>query len=187
MTYNFGVEVGAGDSYSSYLGNNKGLIHRSLLIEPNPVLFEDLSKLADENCKVLECAIGPESNKKKFYNMGYASFLESAPSFMNLSLREPIEKFLGHVSTIVDVKKFEEIDTGDIDVLFINCNGAELYVLNNMKSSPKLIRCCFYVHNAEQWAHYGGVNSKLESMGYRSNILNKNRFGTYYEIAFTKQ
>lgn len=39
----------------------------------------------------------------------------------------------------VPCKVFSDIDTGDIDLLSVNIEGAEWYVLKNMRSQPKVL------------------------------------------------
>jgi len=64
----------------------------------------------------------------------YVGALESSPALVNDNYTpEDKDKFS------VECKKFDEIDDGSIDLLSVDTEGCEWYVLKNMKSRPSVI------------------------------------------------
>jgi FkbM family methyltransferase len=64
----------------------------------------------------------------------FISELKASPALINDNYKITTE-----TSYEVPCKIFSEIDTGDIDLLSVDIEGAEWYVLKNMKSKPKVL------------------------------------------------
>jgi len=187
--FNYGVEVGSGDSFSSILYKNTGLYKSILLIEPNKLLFKDLKEKIVENnvhANLLNVGISSISNEIDFFNFGYCSFLRGYPSFLKLSCEEDAENFWQMRSESCNCINFSIIDNGNIDYLVLTCNGAELDVLNNMTSRPKIIKTKYYCHNHLQVYFYNEISKWMRLNSYSGKLIKTNRYKTYHEIDFIK-
>lgn len=186
--YKLGVEVGAGDRYSSELLNRAAEFEAVQLIEPNAILHHDLAS-ADkaENVSVGNFAISDFEGNDKFYNFGYCSFLHNADSFLTLSCEENAWKYWKLLSNLVQSKKMSSIDVGNIDYLILTCHGSEIFVLEDMISRPQIIRTKYYCHNAKHWEYYNKISKWMGENGYSGTVLETNQYQTFMHIEFKKQ
>jgi len=99
----------------------------------------------------------------QFVDIGSSSFIEGVASpSVNMHVYNIPQRKRFHVQA----RTFDNYDEGDIDILAIDIEGAEWYVLEKMKSRPKLI--CIETHYApigyhnpfmseiEEWIHENG-------------------------------
>ena len=186
MTFKNAFEIGAGDSSSCILGRLSNQIENIFLFEPNPILRADLIKTYNNTSNIIISgnAIGPEDKVEDFYNFGYASFLKGADSFVKLSYDYDAEFYLKQLISKVIVVTIDKIDNGNIDLLLINCNGSEMFVLDKLVSRPLIINTKYYVHNAKQWNHYNKITAWMEKNKYKIKEYTTNELGIYFDINF---
>jgi FkbM family methyltransferase len=109
------------------------------LIEPDPVSIELIKNHFSgyENVILHEVAIFDQSGKIELVRRDASTFvgaLASSPAIINDSYTiEESDKF------IVEAKTFNEIDDGSIDLLSVDVEGSEWYVIKNMISRPMII------------------------------------------------
>ena len=194
MKYGLGVEIGAGDRYSSELLNRAEEFEAVQLIEPNAILYHDIAS-ADkaENVSVGNFAIAENKrklylpgDKRSFYNFGYCSFLEGADSFLKLSCEDESFVCWQPLKSLVRWEPMSKIDTGNIDYLILTCHGSEMFVLEDMISRPQIIRTKYYCHNAKHWEYYGQISKWMGTNGYIGTLLETNQHHTFMHIEFKK-
>lgn len=194
--YKLGVEIGAGDRYSSELLDRKEEFEEIHLIEPNKALYESFYHVGThfDNIRVFNFAVsnyssieGMGCSDEAFYNFGYCSFLRCASSFLKLSCEDNATEYWRPLLQMVKCKRMNEIDKGNIDYLVLTCNGSEMFVLDDMKSRPSIIRTKYYCHNAKHWQYYNQVSAWMDNNGYKGKILDRSQYSTYYHLEFQKQ
>tara|TARA_R100000734_G_scaffold18994_1_gene17403 strand:+ start:126 stop:707 length:582 start_codon:yes stop_codon:yes gene_type:complete len=115
---------------------------KTTLIEPNPLAFKDIeSKLSHyENVCLYNLAITDTGGKVKMYNtvdgIDSSAFVDSefSPAILNNNYQKNEED-----SFIVNSVSFDKIDDGEIDILYVDTEGHEWFIIKNMKSRPKFI------------------------------------------------
>jgi FkbM family methyltransferase len=153
---------------------------KTTLIEPNPKAFEQLEESLGhyENVSLLNVAITDRGGQVKMYNRwdraDASCFVDSdcSPAILN-------DKYIKNEkdSFIVDSTSFDKIDNGDIDVLFVDTEGYEWFVIKNMKSRPKYI--VLETHGAEYINPYmKNITMWMDQNGY--NTLGKDGSDTLY-------
>ena len=115
---------------------------KTTLIEPNPKVFKELEESFGhyENVSLLNIAITDQGGRVKMYNRfdspDPSCFVDSefSPAIVNDNyVKNEKDSFM------VDSASFDEIDDGDIDILSVDTEGHEWFVIKNMKSRPKFI------------------------------------------------
>lgn len=188
MKYKLGVEIGAGDRYSSELLNRAGEFEAVQLIEPNTILHHDLAS-ADkaENVSVGNFAVSYIDMDQYLYNFGYCSCLAAASSFLADSCEDNAHDFWLPLRTETKCMRMSQIDRGDIDYLVLTCQGSEIFVLNDMISRPQIIRTKYYCHNAKHWETYNGITAWMMKNGYSGTVLETNQHHTFMHIEFKRK
>jgi len=193
--YKLGVEIGCGDRYSSELYGRWNEFEQIQLIEPNEILYHNISSAPnpEENISVGNFAIAENKrklylpgDKRPFFNFGYCSFLQEAESFLKNSCEDESFNFWQPLKSLVNCKTMSEIDSGQIDYLVLTCQGSEMSVLEDMVSRPKVIRTKYYCHNAKHWEYYNQISTLLAKYGYTPNLLDRSQYSTYFHIEWTK-
>lgn len=123
-------EVGIGPRDISMLPwfEGRARCRRLIGVDPNPEFCAWARKMP--LAEIHECAIGPEEGMARLILNGGSSFLDGnwsptpAPDAATL---------------LVQVKRFDEIDPGDIDLLNLDCEGGERHVLSRLHSQPVII------------------------------------------------
>lgn len=113
---------------------------KTVLVEPNPPAIKaiyEYFKDNDKNITLHQVAIYNRNGKLNLSNAEASTFvseLPSSPALVN-------DKYITDESKEVEVKcvKFSSIDDGNIDLLSIDTEGCEWYVLEFMKSRPMVI------------------------------------------------
>lgn len=112
---------------------------KTILVEPNPPAIQAIKDYFKEYNNIIlhQVAIYHREGKLKLSNAEASTFvseLSASPALIN-------DKYVNNDSKMVEVNcvKFESIDEGDIDLLSIDTEGCEWYVLETMKSKPKVI------------------------------------------------
>ncbi|MFO8024325.1 FkbM family methyltransferase [Thiohalophilus sp.] len=111
----------------------------SLLIEPDPQSLEKINNRYSgyKNVEVYPVAVGDESGKLELVKAGastYARNLEFTPAIVN-------DGSINNTSEILEVRcvRFNEIDPTDINLISIDIEGGEWYVIKHMLSRPDVI------------------------------------------------
>lgn len=149
-----------------FLGTNVKIT----LVEPNPKAFKELEKsFGDhENVSLLNVAITDKGGQVKMYNRwddaDASCFVDSefSPAIVNDQYVKNDED-----SFMVDSVCFDKIDNGDIDILFVDTEGHEWFVIKNMKSRPKFIILEThgqnyinpYMNNITMWMNQNGYST----------------------------
>jgi FkbM family methyltransferase len=158
--------------FSEQANDNKQII----LVEPLSKCIENINlHIKDKNNVVLyPYAISNKSGFTTIYDQGAGTFIEEVRG------KTPYDIFWSHnelnnkytVKTIT----FDEIDPENIDVLFIDTEGGEYFVLQFLKSRPKII--AIETHYSEHNNHY--INPYIKEI--REWMENNN-----YEIWYTDE
>lgn len=118
---------------------------KMILVEPNPTCFQEVYNALKNypNMEFHQKAVADTKGFIKLYNRpdkhgqdasGFIEGLSSCPAIVNdgyvIDEKDAI---------IVESILFSEIDKGDIEVLCVDTEGSEWFVLKNMISRPKII------------------------------------------------
>ena len=112
---------------------------KSLLIEPDPESIALIKKEWGErkNLTLKTVACTDFEGTIDLHKAGSSSFVSStknSPAMVNDSF-----DIRNNISTKVDAKKFSSEDPGDIDLISIDIEGSEWYVIKHMLSRPDVI------------------------------------------------
>jgi FkbM family methyltransferase len=140
---NLVCEVGV---FTPFYCKSKEFIGRgieTILVEANPLCHELLDKAFGnkKNVKIYKKAISNKNGLVEFYNRGgtpdasaFISEIGAPPSIVNDKyIKKEKDKIVCEAIT------FDSIDPGNIDILFLDIEGAEWFVLEKMNSRPSLI------------------------------------------------
>ncbi|MDX9740929.1 MAG: FkbM family methyltransferase [Gammaproteobacteria bacterium] len=133
------AEVGV---YHPETSNVLGFIRdgtRTMLVEPDP---DSLARIRDyfrgyDTVSIMPYAIWDEAGHVSLYRTNSSTFvssLDASPALVNDGY-VPDERD----SFRAEARLFSDIDDGTIDLLSIDVEGAEWYVLKHMRSRPKVI------------------------------------------------
>lgn len=112
---------------------------KTLLFEPNPKEFERVRNVYGEypNIVIYNIGIYKYADKLKFYGLGGTTYLseikESPVKVIDGYAEQENQVFWANCATI------DGFDDGNIDLLLIDCEGSEWFVLEKLKSRPVLI------------------------------------------------
>lgn len=112
---------------------------RTTLVEADPDIVKVLREYfaANTNVKIWDCAVYNEHRELEFCRAESSTFaaeLPSSPALANDGYqKQPANTFR------VQALRFDEIDDGSIDLLSIDTEGCEWYVLEFLQSRPKVI------------------------------------------------
>ena len=134
-------EVGCGDYISCFL--NKYELNCStkfIGFEPNPLLYNDLVKniKSVKNVIIYNCAIYNKNEPVKLILAGKSSFLYGIYSPLQAQLRNQAEKIYNKIT--IYAKTIDQFDDGTIDLLLLDAEGCDYFVLEYIKSRPKCIQ-----------------------------------------------
>jgi FkbM family methyltransferase len=111
----------------------------AMLVEADPMCVDKIRLYFAEQpgVDIYPYAIWEQNGQLALYRTNASTFvgeLQAAPAIVNDSYaRDESNRF------IADARKFSEIDDGMIDLLSIDIEGAEWYVLKHMRSRPVVI------------------------------------------------
>jgi hypothetical protein len=150
-------EVGVGNIFLSRSVNdwtskdnpNWDLITDIVLIEPNPILYNEIVKKTKsyKNIKVYNFAIDDTEGLKSFVLAGDRSYLAGKQSPIQKIFHNKYEDLMKGFKTFVYANTFDSIDPGNIDVLHMSIEGNEWALLEKMVSRPKIITMPHYFAN----------------------------------------
>lgn len=110
----------------------------AILVEADPICVEKIKTyFKGKDIKVFPFAIWDKEETVTLYRSQASTFLEGineSPAIVNDNYK-PDKKD----SFTVEAKLFSSMDAGDIDILSIDIEGAEWFVLKHLVSRPKLI------------------------------------------------
>ncbi len=111
----------------------------AVLVDADPICVQKTQAFFEGNTRVsvVNCAVADSPGEVKMYRVGASTFLgtlEKSPALVNDAYK-PSEKDEFSVAAVT----FDKIDNGKIDVLIIDIEGAEWYVLKHMTSRPAVI------------------------------------------------
>jgi FkbM family methyltransferase len=111
---------------------------RTTLVEPDPESIELIRKqFPTENLTLHEVAIYDRNGELELCKRAASTFVKSLPSSPTL-VNDRFE--IDDADTlVVQARVFNEIDDGSIDLISIDVEGSEWYVLQNMLSRPAVI------------------------------------------------
>lgn len=138
-------EVGVNDPAKSQLNEFFGQdteMKKAILVEPLPRHQAALRQLRrmDPRVTIIPCAIAPRPGLVKLYDLDQSSFLTDLPT----SPARANEGFKhGPMIEVLGIT-FDFIDTGLIDILAVDVEGAEWFVIDHLVSRPRLI--CLETH-----------------------------------------
>lgn len=147
-----------------------------ILVEPLPKCIENINAyIKDKNNIILyPYAISNQNGFTKIYDQGAGTFIEEVKG------KTPRDIFWSHLELknqhIVKKVTFDQIDPKNIDVLFVDTEGAEYFVLQFLQSRPKIIT--IETHYSEYNNHY--TNPYIKEI--REWMENNN-----YEIWYTDE
>ncbi|HWR83887.1 MAG TPA: FkbM family methyltransferase [Candidatus Deferrimicrobium sp.] len=133
------VEVGV---YYPETSNVLGFIKEGIrvdLFEPDPDCVERIKEFFKDytNVKVLPFAIFKENGKVRLYRCGASTFaaeLTVSPALVNDRYQPTAED-----AFYAEARVFSDFDDGTIDLLSVDTEGCEWYVLMHLKSRPLVI------------------------------------------------
>ena len=157
------VEVGCADvsSLENFISDNTVLE----IIEPNPVHLQLIRERYRDKSNVIvhPYAVWKERQTIRFYNQGVLSYVEGvhSPAIANYG-------YVPQESDALDVeaRTFDEFDDGTIDVLDIDVEGCEWYVLEKMRSRPKFIVVEMSPYKNYHHAYFNEISAWLKDNLY---------------------
>lgn len=151
------------------------------LIDANPECINQLKSIYGHfrNIDIINSAIGDYCGKINLYNRwntpDASAFIEGlpySPSIINDGYSQK-----DHDIIVCDCITFDKIDTGDIDILFVDIEGAEWLVLKHMISRPKIIS--IETHGQKYINPFmDDINTWMENNKY--TVISKDFSDTFY-------
>jgi FkbM family methyltransferase len=138
----------------------------SILVEPDPVCISAINEFFKDktNVKLMPFAIFDPPGNIELYRTNASTFvstLETTPALINDKYKpNDKDKF-----TAV-AKRFNEIDNGELDLISIDVEGAEWFVIKDIISKPKIISTEMRAKNYLN-PYFDKINEWMESNGYR--------------------
>jgi FkbM family methyltransferase len=131
VAYEVGVATYAVSRLKDLFNNTKSEFH---LFEPLPEYFKDLkNNINQDNVQLHNVAIYKESGEFEFNEYGQESHINTV-----ISPAVSRGRLIQH-KHIVKSHTIDEFDKGNIDILLIDAEGCEWYVLEKLISKPKII------------------------------------------------
>lgn len=134
-------EIGVGEAYTCRTKRFWGSEVECHLFEPNPILYKQLVDLSKDykNVYIYNIAITNKSGEEEILLMNNCSYINNidSPVLMNHGQNSDVIKNAEKIK--IKSETIDKFDTGDIDVLLIDTEGCEWFVLENLISRPKQI------------------------------------------------
>jgi FkbM family methyltransferase len=138
---------------------------RTTLVEPDPDTVEAIKTFFGEkySIQIFPVAVYDYNGVLELTRYDASTFvsaLESSPALVNEK-----KKLDGKEKITVDCKRFDSIDDGTIDLLSVDTEGCEWYILKTMKSRPYVIS--LETHGKRYVNSFiGQINQWMEQNGY---------------------
>ncbi|TSA41000.1 MAG: FkbM family methyltransferase [Verrucomicrobiales bacterium] len=143
----------------------------AILVEPLPWLAEQLRK-AYPQAWVIEGVIGNVNGTVKLFDRGEGSWIDGVPSgaapdeHPNHSAMKR-EEFAPQFVREVQSYTIDAIDTGIIDILCVDIEGAEWYVIEKLVSRPFMVRVeTHFSHSGYRNPFYDEIFNHMKNLGY---------------------
>lgn len=144
----------------------------TILVEPLPWCADHLRK-AFPKATVIEAACGPENGTTRLFDRGEGSWIEQVPEggapdeHKNHSDIKREDFRPEHVRE-TRVVRFADIDSGNLDILCVDIEGAEWFVIEQMKSRPRLVRVeTHFSHSGYQNPNFDRIMNRMAVLGYK--------------------
>lgn len=149
------VEVGVGSRELCRSRPFWKLGSNCLLFEPNPESYAKIKETINfqHNVQLFPFAISDKIGNEEFIVNGDCSSLESVVSPANNESCNEKQRVL------VETRKIDEFDNGDINLLLIDTEGGEWGVLKNLVSKPEVV--VIETHAGDLLGNIGYQNSNL--------------------------
>ena len=144
----------------SLLAGFEGLARRTLLIEPDP----EMAAAARRNypwAEVRQVAVAREFGTANLRKLNGSSYIKGIPWAPAFDVCPDKARKAGKVP--VATVPFSVLDDGEIDLLNLDCEGSEWYVLEKMKSRPRILQVELYPKHG----HHREISAWLEAHGYQ--------------------
>lgn len=148
---------------------NQGV--EGILVEPLPWCAEHLRE-AFPTAKVIEGVVGATRGEVRLYDRGEGSWIEDVPAG---SAPDEHPRHSGIVRAEFDqqytraVQSYPwwSLERHDLDVLCVDTEGAEWFVIRDMRTEPKLIRLeMHFTHSGWRNPYYDQICQTLAESGY---------------------
>lgn len=149
------------------------------LVEPHPGYFTDLEREYGwrPNVRLHNAAVANRDGEVGFFMNGSSSFIadiDRPPTVTDGGYR----KEMGQKITVPCRRWGDWVDDGKIDLLLLDMEGAEWYVIRELKSIPKIIAVETHCENRYRNPFLDEIQDWLETRTYK--VLFANTSDTYY-------
>ncbi len=200
---NIGMQISHACEVGVYLPKTSNVIdfihndatEKITLVEPNPRIVKEIKKEFEgiEKVQLHPVAIHEYNGTLSLFEVEASTFADGLPASPATINDQFKKKDLKKIETRCQL--FSEIDSKDIDLLSIDTEGCEWYVLKTMTSRPKVISIethgKFYVNpylgKIKKWIQTNGYQpwykTRSDTVYIKSN-LSKRSFGDVLELFF---
>jgi FkbM family methyltransferase len=144
---------------------------RCILVEPHPTAADKIREVAGaaENVIVVDKAVTREPGAISLVEAGASTFVKGvdSPAKMNDALRDEAT-----TEYTVESVRFEDIDPGDIDVLCVDTEGSEWFVLQGLASRPAILVLELYGKRYVN-PHIDEIRAWTRDKGYKPYTMDK--------------
>ncbi len=146
----------------SLLSRFEGQCNRALFIEPDPQMARD-AEINFPWAQILRVAIAEQLGTANLRQLKGASYIKGIPwAPMFKKKFQARARAAGKIA--VPTMPFNLVDDGEIDILNLDCEGSEWFVLVNLLSRPRIIQIELYPEN-----HYAKqIKAWMQDNGYQS-------------------
>ena len=144
---------------------------RSTLVEPLPWCVKNLRE-AFPSARVIEAVCAEQSGEITLFDRGEGAWIESVPQAPDEHPKHSgikREHFDAQYKRRVKAIRFaDEIDSEDIDILCVDTEGAEWFVISQMiKARPRLVRVeTHFSHSGYLNPYLREITERMSSLGY---------------------
>jgi len=134
-------EIGVGEVYTCRTKRFWGSDIECHLFEPNPILYKDLINQSKQykNVYIYNLAITDKSGEEEMLLMNNCSYVEGVDSPVLLNHGKSSDCIKTAQKTKIKTETIDKFDKGDIDVILIDTEGCEWFVLEKLISRPRQI------------------------------------------------
>ena len=145
---------------------------KTLLVEPLPWCVEHLRQ-EFPSATVIEAACGFENGTTILFDRGEGSWIQQVPAGMapdehakhsGIKRDDFEEKYMRETRVL----RFSDIDPGDLDVLCVDVEGAEWFVIEQMRSRPRMVRAeTHFTHSGYKNPNLDKIMGHMAGLGYK--------------------